>query len=199
MWQRDWELSENLTLEAGGIWLQKLYRAGATVSWRAQTKPCVHQDPGERSSDPTRDWPRLACECPEVSSGGVGRWWPIAESGAPSVAVSAWDLLQEVAITFITSTIVWSQVQQQGGNTAPPINRIPLLMPHIFLPSPAWAATPGLHITNAWVFFLLFLWSLNTYVSQFSQEYNWPNNLKIFSFRATERMRETSPALPLKF
>ena len=26
-----------------------------TDSWRAQTEPCVHQDPGERSSDPTRD------------------------------------------------------------------------------------------------------------------------------------------------
>ena len=24
-------------------------------SWRAQTEPCVHQDPGEGSSDPTRD------------------------------------------------------------------------------------------------------------------------------------------------
>ena len=24
-------------------------------SWRAQTKPCVYQDPGERSSDPTGD------------------------------------------------------------------------------------------------------------------------------------------------
>ena len=24
-------------------------------SWRAQTEPCVHQDPGERSGDPTRD------------------------------------------------------------------------------------------------------------------------------------------------
>ena len=33
------------------------------------TKACVHQDPGERSSDPTRDWIRLACECPGVSSG----------------------------------------------------------------------------------------------------------------------------------
>ena len=35
----------------------------------------------------------------------------------------AWDLLNEVTIIFITSTIVWSQVKQQGGNTAPPINR----------------------------------------------------------------------------
>ena len=37
----------------------ELNRAGETDSWRAQTKPCVHQDPGERSSDPTRDWPSL--------------------------------------------------------------------------------------------------------------------------------------------
>jgi len=29
------------------------------------TKPGVHQDPGERSSDPTRDCGRLACECLE--------------------------------------------------------------------------------------------------------------------------------------
>ena len=28
--------------------------SGKTDSWRAQTK-CVHQDPGERSSDPTKD------------------------------------------------------------------------------------------------------------------------------------------------
>ena len=26
-----------------------------TDSWRAQTESCVHQDPEERSSDPTRD------------------------------------------------------------------------------------------------------------------------------------------------
>ena len=45
--------------------------------------------------------------------------------GALSVAVHAWDLLKEVTIIFITSTIVWSQVKQQGsgGNTALPINR----------------------------------------------------------------------------
>ena len=35
----------------------------------------------------------------------------------------AWDLLKEVAIIFITSTIVWPQVKQQGGNTVPAINR----------------------------------------------------------------------------
>ena len=38
-----------------------------------------------------------------------------------SEAVHAQDLLKEVTIIFITTTIVWSQVKQQGGNTAPPI------------------------------------------------------------------------------
>ena len=31
--------------------------------WRAQAEPYMHQDPGERSSDPTRVWPRLVQEC----------------------------------------------------------------------------------------------------------------------------------------
>ena len=31
--------------------------------------------PGERSSYPTRHWPRVARECPGVSSRGVGGWW----------------------------------------------------------------------------------------------------------------------------
>ena len=53
----------------------------------------------------------------------VGQRWPAAGSGAPSVAVRAWDLLKEVAIIFITSTIVWSQVKQQGRNIILTINR----------------------------------------------------------------------------
>ena len=39
-------------------------------------------------------------------------------------AVHAQDLLKEVAIIFITATIVWPQVKQQGGNTVSLINRI---------------------------------------------------------------------------
>ena len=96
---------------------------GETDSWRAQTKACVHQDPGKRSSNPTRDGARLAQESPEVSHRGVGRQWPAAGSGALSAAVHEWDLLKEVHIIFITSTTVWPQVKQQGGNTAQPINR----------------------------------------------------------------------------
>ena len=34
---------------------------------KSTNKSCVHQDPGERSSDSTRDWPRLDSECPGVS------------------------------------------------------------------------------------------------------------------------------------
>ena len=48
----------------------------------------------------------------------MGRRWPAAGSGALSAAVCAQDLLKEVAIIFITSTIVWSQTT---GNTAMPI------------------------------------------------------------------------------
>ena len=50
----------------------------------------------------------------------MGQQWPAAGLGALSVAVHAQDLLEEVAIIFITSTIVWPQVKQQG---ALPINR----------------------------------------------------------------------------
>ena len=74
-------------------------------------------------SDPKRDWPRLDCECPGVSSGGKGWWWPAAGLGALSGAVHALDILKEVPIIFITSNIVCSQVKQLGGSTAPPIKR----------------------------------------------------------------------------
>ena len=83
----------------------------------------MHQDPGERNSDPAKDWPRLVCECPGVTIRGVDLQWPAAGTGTLSAKMHAWDHLKEVAIIFITSTIVWSQVKQQGGNTAQPINR----------------------------------------------------------------------------
>ena len=80
----------------------------------------MHQDPGGRSSDLTRDSARLACECPGVCSGGVGWGWPAAGLGALSVAVHAWDLLKEVIIIFITSTIVWPQVNSREGTQLQP-------------------------------------------------------------------------------
>ena len=53
----------------------------------------------------------------------MGLWWPAAGLGALSAAVHARDLLKEVAVIVITSTMVWSQVKQQGGNTALHRNR----------------------------------------------------------------------------
>ena len=53
----------------------------------------------------------------------MGWQWPAEGLGALSVAVQAWDLLKEVTIIFIISTIVWPQVKQQGGNIALPLNR----------------------------------------------------------------------------
>ena len=40
---------------------------------------------------------------------------PAAGLGALSVAVCAWDTLKEVTIIFITSTIVWTQVNNREG------------------------------------------------------------------------------------
>ena len=45
----------------------------------------------------------------------MGQWWPAAELGALSAAVHAWDLLKEVAIVFITSTIVWPRSNNREG------------------------------------------------------------------------------------
>ena len=111
IWHRDWAPPGNLTLETSGIWLQNFHRTGKTDSWKTQTKPCVHQDPGERSNDPTRNWARLLCECPRVSSGGMGRWCPVAGLG---VALCAQDLLKEVAIIFINSNHILASGQATG-------------------------------------------------------------------------------------
>ena len=40
--------------------------------------------------------------------------------GALSVAVHAWDLLKEVTIRFINSTIVWLQVNSKEGTQLQP-------------------------------------------------------------------------------
>ena len=45
----------------------------------------------------------------------MGWWWPAAVLGALSVAGHAWDLLKEVTIILITSTIVWPQGNDGEG------------------------------------------------------------------------------------
>ena len=84
---------------------QNLHRTGGTDSGRAQTELCVHQEKGAVTPK------EAASECPGVSGRGLGQQWPAAGLGALSVAVRAWDLLKEVTIIFITSTILWPQVK----------------------------------------------------------------------------------------
>ena len=117
------------TENSQGLWLWRPvgfdYRTNLhreTDSWGAQTKPCAHQDSGERSSDPTRDWARLACECPGVS---VEAW---VCSGL--LQGRGYWVLQWLHRTFWRRSLLSSLPPPQfglrsnnGGNTAPPINR----------------------------------------------------------------------------
>ena len=88
----------------------------------------MYQDPGERSSDPTRDWARLSCVCLGVSGGGVGWEWPAAGSG--HCQQQSWEAQHAGIRTFggghryaITPTIVWPEAKLEGGSIAPPISR----------------------------------------------------------------------------
>ena len=77
-----------------GIWLWRTmgfdHRTSTglreTDCWRAQTKSCVHHDPGERSSD-LSDWARTACESFKVSCRGLGQQWPTTGTKALAAAV----------------------------------------------------------------------------------------------------------------
>ena len=55
--------------------------------------------------------PELSHERPGVSRRRVAWQWPATAVGELSVAVCAWNLLKEVTIIFITSTVVWPQVK----------------------------------------------------------------------------------------
>ena len=68
----------------GGQWdlITVLSQDGETDSWRAQTKPCAHKEPGERSNTPTRD-----CVCPGVSREGMDQQYPALGSGALNTTV----------------------------------------------------------------------------------------------------------------
>ena len=50
----------------------------------------------------------------------MARWWPAAGLGAQTAAVHAWDLLREVTVIFITSTIVWAQINSREGTQLQP-------------------------------------------------------------------------------
>ena len=103
--------------------LQNLHRTGETDSWRAQTKPYAHQDPGERSGDPTRDWPRLARECWAVSGGGMGRWQSAAGLGALNAAGHTWGLFEGGCNDLHYLHHSLASGQTTGREHSPPIGR----------------------------------------------------------------------------
>ena len=95
-----------------------------TDSWRDQTKPCVHQDPVEMSSDSTKDWARLACECWGISGRGLGWQWGTLNTTVLGDA-ACWhkSFWRSYHYHHYTTTPVWPQAQQKGENTATSISR----------------------------------------------------------------------------
>ena len=57
--------------------------------------------------------------------GGGWRWPAVAgcRAGGTKCVSACKGPCEEVTIIFTTSTIVWSQVKQEGGNKASPIKR----------------------------------------------------------------------------
>ena len=84
---------------------------GETDSWRAGTKPCAHQDPGERSSDPQETDPDLPVS---VQESPAEAW---VNSGLP------WGRGTEHNSAGISPLDPYPEAKQQERNTAPPINR----------------------------------------------------------------------------
>ena len=108
-------------------------------SWRAQTEPCA---PGPRRKE-QRPHKRLTQTCPGVSRSLQRRRGSVAACcrvGGIDCSSTAWNLLKEVTIVSITSTIVWPLVNKREGtqlhpstenwikdllSMAPPIRRRP--------------------------------------------------------------------------
>ena len=99
-------LKTPLILEARGTWLQNFHRTGETDSWRAQTKPCVHWEPGERNSISTETESDLSMSVQE-SPVEAGIEWPAAGSEALNTRMPEQVLMKEVTISFSIPTIVW--------------------------------------------------------------------------------------------
>ena len=88
-------------------------------SWRAQTEPCA---PGPRRKE-QRPHKRLTQTCPGVSRSLQRRRGSVAACcrvGGIDCSSTAWNLLKEVTIVSITSTIVWPLVNKREGTQLHP-------------------------------------------------------------------------------
>ena len=116
-----WDLITELPQDWGN-------RLLASKKKKKKQKTCMYQGPGERSSDPTRDWARcvwvsrsVLWRCGSTVTCWVVRGTDYNSHGKPSML--AYVLWKEAAIRAITPTIVWPQAKLQGGNKALPNNR----------------------------------------------------------------------------
>ena len=91
---------------------QNLHRTGKKDSWRTQTNLVCTRTQEKGAVTPQETDPDLPMSVQE----SLVEVWPAAGLGALSV----WDLLKEVAIIFITSTIVWAQVKSRKGTKLHP-------------------------------------------------------------------------------
>ena len=89
-----------------------------------------HQEPGERSSDPTGDRVRLACECPGLSGGEVGGQFGLRSNNRevilPQVLIENWitDVLS-MSLPIRTRTSFPSSLSFPSGSFHKPL----ILMP----------------------------------------------------------------------
>ena len=116
IWQKDWEPAQNLTLEASGIWL-RTYIGLEKETLGGHRQNLVYTRTQEKGAvTPQETDP----DCLWVSRSLVGQRWPAVWFGALSVAVQVWDIFKEVSIIFITSNIVWPQVNSKEGTQLHP-------------------------------------------------------------------------------
>ena len=87
-----------------------------------KTPNCVHQDPGERSSDPTKDWLRLAHECPGVwqRSGSVVACWRVGGTKHSSTCIGPFEG-GHYYLHYLHHSLALGQIT--GREHSQPINR----------------------------------------------------------------------------
>ena len=88
-----WESGKG-TENLQGIWLWRPvgfdYRASTGLGKQTlggHKKTLCPPETRRKQHDPAKDWARLACECPGVSGGGLGRQWPVTGLGVLNTTV----------------------------------------------------------------------------------------------------------------
>ena len=99
---------------------QNCHRNGETDSWRAKTKP-VHSRTQEKGAVTPQETDPDLPGVSRSSGGGMGQWWPIAGGTEWGNACTGLFEGGHHYLHYLHHSLVSGQ--QQGGNTALPINR----------------------------------------------------------------------------